>query len=74
MNRDEHSDLDELPAVLTADEVARLFRQSRETVRRKTAEGIFRRIDGFHALLYRREDILTLLGLRKNNDKEPPNG
>lgn len=56
--------LEDLPDVLTAAEVAIIFRCSRETVRRKTEDGIFERIEGFHDLLYRKTHILELLGYR----------
>ena len=63
-------DLDQLPPVLTADEVAQLLRFSRETVRRKPAAGVIPRIEGFHDLRYRRADILKLLGVQPPADPE----
>lgn len=72
--------LDQLPPVLTAEEVAQLLRFSRETVRRKTAAGLIPRIEGFHDLRYRRADILALIGaqppvdLEDDGDGRPPSG
>jgi excisionase family DNA binding protein len=59
--------LDQLPPVLTADEVAELLRCSRETVRRKTAGGEIPRIEGFHVLRYRRSDILAIIATSKSS-------
>jgi hypothetical protein len=59
--------LEDLPDVLTAAELAEIYRCSKETIRRKTESGLFPRIPGFHELLYRKVDILDLLG-----HKAPP--
>lgn len=67
-------DLDQLPLVLTAEEVAQLLRFSRETVRRKTAEGVIPRIEGFHDLRYRRVDILAIIGRQPPTDPEDDGG
>jgi hypothetical protein len=70
-------DLERLPPILTAADLAEIYRCSPETVRRKTEKGVFQRIPGFHALLYRRVDILALLlGPTKpeDDDAPPPSG
>jgi hypothetical protein len=63
-------DLDQLPPVLTADDLAEIYGQSKETIRRRTKAGYFPRIEGFHDLLYRRADILKLLGVQPPADPE----
>lgn len=62
--------LDQLPPVLTAADLAEIFRVSKETIRRKTAEGYFVRVQGFHDLRYRRDDILKLLSVQPAADPE----
>ncbi|MCK1677485.1 helix-turn-helix domain-containing protein [Bradyrhizobium sp. 150] len=53
-------DVADLPAFLTADEVAALLRVSRETIRRRARRGELQYVNGLGVFRFPREAVLSL--------------